>query len=183
MTESEKELVEKFRSGDAAAFNQIYDSSVERLFRFAYRLTGSREDAEDLTLETYAAFYKARKNFENRSTLQTWLYRIMVFQARNTRKSRKRADTLDIEHLDPDGETDYRLVELFQLISSLPDKLKESFLLVKSEGLTYREASEILKRPTGTIQWEVHQACQKIREQWPDPIPANLTIEACRNEL
>lgn len=183
MTESEKELVERFRSGDADAFNQIYEATIERLFRFAYRLTGSREDAEDLTLETFAAFYKARKNFENRSSLQTWLYRIMVFQARNTRKSRKRADSLEIEHQDTRSESDYRLIELFQLIAGLPDKLKESFLLVKSEGLTYREASEILNRPTGTIQWEVHQACQKIREQWPDPLPATLTIEACRNEL
>lgn len=185
MTGIEKGLVERFRSGEVDAFDELYGKTVDRIYRFALRLTGNPEDAEDVTAETFAAAYRSREGFQERSSVETWLFRIAVHQARRLkRKGKLRTGNAEAE-VCARSDSDMRMVELMQLVLNLPEALRIPFLLVKSEGLTYHETGEVLKKPTGTVQWMVAKASKTIRDQWCDP-PDLETLEVpevCRYEL
>ena len=185
MTGIEKGLVKRFRTGEVDAFDELYGMTVERIYRFALRLTGNPEDAEDVTAETYTAAFRGRESFEQRSSVETWLFRITVHQARRVTRKRKALTGDTDSEVCLRSDSDMRMVELLELVQALPERLRTPFLLVKSEGLTYREAAEVLGRPTGTVQWAVAKASQTIRDQWFDP-PGPMTAEVpevCGHEL
>ena len=165
MTSSEKNLIERFREGDPVAFDELYRLTCGRVFRFALRLCGSPDDAEDIVVQTFVAAHRSRESFQARARIETWLYRIAVHMAARVAKS-KRVHSVPCEQLpDVEAQNDLRNVELIQLLGILPDHLKIPFLLVKLEGLTHREAAEILGRRLGTVQSQVHEASQRLRKE------------------
>ncbi len=153
------------------------------LLRFATRLCGNRDDAEDIVVETFTQAYRKWDGYHGTASRLSWLYGIAVNRHRmNRRKNRNRpvALTDDVPAL-PSNALDRIAIE--SAISRLPLHQRESFLLVKSEGMTSREAAEILRRPIGTVCYEVFQAVRSIRvqlgeeEEVDSPVPSK-TCEA-----
>ena len=66
------------RYGDPAAFEEVYRRHVDMVFGLALRLSGDREEAADLTQETFFRVYRYLGRFAGRSSLKTWIYRIAV---------------------------------------------------------------------------------------------------------
>lgn len=165
MTSNEKNLVERFRSGDDDAFDELYRLSHERIYRFALRLTGNAQDAEDVAVQVFAEAHRGRLGFNGQSTVETWLYRIAVHVAGKVRRKRKPQENLDHEAADPNAERHVRALELRELIVQLPTHVQVPFVLVKIEGLTHREAAEVLGRKLGTVQSQVFEACRLLRAQ------------------
>ena len=149
-----------------ADFPALYQKYGDRIYRFCYRLSGSASDAEDLTQEVFLAAFQGAGRFEGRASVQTWLYRIALNCWRQARRS-PRLDTTTLEdatHSGPDLEqavTD--AASLTCALAALPPDLREAFLLVKAEGLTHREAAQVLNIPQGTVQWQVHAASRRLR--------------------
>jgi RNA polymerase sigma-70 factor, ECF subfamily len=144
-----------------AAYSQWGDS----LLRFASRLCGNRDDAEDIVVETFAHAYRKWDTFRGTGTRLSWLYGIAVNRHRMSRR-KQRLNTESISDDMPAAATnmlDRIVVE--QTITRLPLVQREAFLLVKSEGLTSKEAAEILGRPLGTILYEIFQAVRSIRRE------------------
>ncbi len=166
MTGTEKTLVERFRQGDIEAFDELFAITSERVYRFALRLTGNPQDAEDVTADTYVAAFQGLESFEGRSSVQTWLYRIVVHRAHRARRKRREASQAEIAEVCPRSESDLRAIELFELVAELPEKLKAPFLLVRAEGLSYEEAAKVLACMPGTVGWAVHRASQILRAAW-----------------
>ena len=81
------ELVRLARKGDAAAFHGLVDRHARFLYSLALSLTSSAADAEDLVQETLAGAFRGLASFEGRSSLKTWLARILVRQ--NARRHRQ----------------------------------------------------------------------------------------------
>lgn len=179
----DRNLVERFRKGDADAFAELYGRMCPRIYRFGLRWTGNREDAEDLTVQTFAEAFKSRARFLEQSSLETWMYRIAVHQAH--RIARKRHPHGRLEETVPDrhSEAQFEHIELQQLVATLPDRPRAAFLLVKSEGLSYREAAEVLGRPMGTVQSDVHEASKRLRAQLFFETPATEQAENYGYEL
>jgi len=71
-------LVQRAGSGEAAAFHQIVEQNKKKIFYLAYDLTGSIEDAEDLSQDVFLKAYRAIKNFKGEASLGSWLYRITL---------------------------------------------------------------------------------------------------------
>lgn len=154
-----------------------------RIYRFGLRLTHSSEDAEDLTVQTFAEAHQSRSSFQNRASLETWMFRIAVFQAHRILRRRKAEGPLDEFLPDLGSRAQFESIELESLIAELPPRLRIALILVKGEGLTYREASEALGRPIGTVQWQVNEALKLLRSAL-DPAPARIDIaEKCTNEV
>ncbi len=137
-----------------------------RIYRFCYRLCGSAPDAEDLTQEVFLAAFQGTDRFEGCSTIQTWLYRIALNCWRHSRRT-PRLDTVTLEDAAQAGpgleQAVADSIALTCALDGLPPYLRETFLLVKAEGLTSREAAQILDIPQGTVQWRVHQAASRLR--------------------
>ena len=79
----EEALLKAFRSGDAAAFDGLIEMYSAKLYKVAYALLGSRQDAEEVVQDTFLRAYRALQAFRGESSLETWLHRITLNLARN----------------------------------------------------------------------------------------------------
>ncbi len=147
-----------------------------RLFRTALRLTGSYEEAADMTQQAFAQALARWDAFEHRARRTTWLYGILLncVRDRARRRSVRTAEPLDQNALrtvrqgGPDAlrraEADEERRALRAAIEALPLDIRSAFVLTVMDGYTYGEAAEILAVPTGTIASRVHLARRRLRQ-------------------
>ena len=152
---------------DTDGFTEFYKQHGDRIYRFCFRLSGSASDAEDLTQEVFLAAFQGQSRFQNRASVQTWLYKIALNCWRHSRR-KPPLDTVILEDSAAQEGPDLAQavtdsIALSCALSALPPDLRETFLLVRAEGLTYREAARVLDAPQGTVQWRVHEASRRLR--------------------
>lgn len=154
-------------------FDRLCDEHGAGVYRFCLRLCDGRAaDAEDLAQEALVAAFTGLPRFAGRSSLKTWLYRIVLYQWRRTRRAEGMADGSprvtvlgDVEPSSTDRTAAHiERLSLNAAVDRLPDSLREAVLLVKMEGMTYREAAAVLEVPQGTVQSRVHDAMKRLRE-------------------
>jgi RNA polymerase sigma-70 factor, ECF subfamily len=169
MTLDERELVRRFQRGEPGSFETLYDRYGNRVYRFCFRLCGHTADAEDLAQEVFVAAYQGLERFEGRSTLATWLFRIALFRwkrlyGRGQPETVPLDEGLEVAATAPNPAfVGVERLLLDQALAALPPDLHEAFLLVKVEGLKYREAAVVLGVPQGTVQSRVHEAVVSLR--------------------
>jgi RNA polymerase sigma-70 factor, ECF subfamily len=181
-------LIEKAKTGDTAAFQKIYNLFGRRVFNFIYRMTGVAEDAEDITQETFIAVYQKLGSLKESGKFEPWLFRI----ARNFVYQRYRSRSpaaLSIDTLDEDGQPETQLVdtrknpdesyqadELEQMvqkvISSLPEKYREVFVLSAIHGLSYQQIAEVVGRSLASTKTDIHRARLEVRKAIKDYLKA-----------
>jgi RNA polymerase sigma-70 factor, ECF subfamily len=172
----------------AADVDQAFEGLVrhfqDRLFGFAMRLTGRREDAEEVAQDAFVRAYRALKSYpperRREMALKAWLYRIVLNVARN-RVRRKRRPTVSLDdeagqaaaarhaHDDPAGRPDARFelkrrrADIASLVADLPERYRAPLILRYVEGLKIEEVAAILKQPVGTTKSNVHRAINALR--------------------
>ena len=166
-------LVQRVLDGDAAAFTALADRHASACLRFAMRMLGSRDDAEDVTQETFLRAYRALASYDGNRTFRTWLFAILVNRCRSALKTRTRreqwviADEGAVERtptLAHDRSTELRL-ELQRAMASLPAEQREAFLLKYVEQLEYTEMSEITGANVSALKMRVQRACMRLRQE------------------
>ncbi|MEM6422872.1 MAG: sigma-70 family RNA polymerase sigma factor [Pseudomonadota bacterium] len=134
---------------------------VPRLRRFAYALTGSREEGDDLVQSACVKALDRIDQFEPGTRLDSWLFTIVrnLFLDDRRRVARRGFHAGDevLDQLSDQGlavgqsESRLRLARVRQAMALLPDEQREVIALVAIEGHSYREAAEILSLPVGTV--------------------------------
>ncbi len=179
---TDRDLVDRAKSGDADAFGQLVRRHQQRIHRLAVHMLRDRAEAEDVTQETFIRAYQALARFDGRSEPYTWFYRITVNLSLNTIRARKTARTgadaddprLDAliqekggsPNSDPGGHASRKqlYLTLCEGIDGLSDTLRTTLILVCIDGRSHEDAATILGAPEGTIAWRVHEARRKLRE-------------------
>ena len=167
------ELVRLAQKGDAAAFHGLVDRYARFLYSLALSLTSSAADAEDLVQETLAGAFRGLGSFEGRSSLKTWLARILVRQ--NARRHRSRAARPATVSLEAAAEaeapatgsqaaTEARL-DIMAAIRALGPEHREVVVLREIEGLSYDEMAEVLDVPRGTVESRLFRARRQLQER------------------
>ncbi|MBI3632361.1 MAG: RNA polymerase sigma factor [Candidatus Vogelbacteria bacterium] len=169
MDQDDIELIIKAKSGDLESFDLIVVRYLKSIFNFTYRLTNSRDDADDTTQETFLKVWKNLRSFDINKNFKTWLFTI----ARNTVTDlfRKKKSIPSSFFDNNDGENpllnnlsdteplpdqlismaeDKKLLE--DMLNKIPISYKEVLLLRYIEDLTFEEISEALGRPSNTIR-------------------------------
>jgi RNA polymerase sigma-70 factor, ECF subfamily len=146
---------------------------LDRLYRAAWALTGSREDAEDLVQDTYAKILTRPRFLRGEEDLWYLLRTLknVFLSQRRTLASRTTSVALDEEvdpveapaALRPDQAAEARLV--YAAIAELPDGLREALVAIDIVGLSYDEAAKALKVRQGTITSRLFRARQRVAEQ------------------
>lgn len=175
-------LVERCRINDDAAFREVVTRYKTKIYNYIYRMTGSSEDAEDLTQEVFIRMYMSIDSFRGQSSLNTWLFRIAgnlcIDRFRRT-KNRTPAFSLD----EPIGDaaqahevadTSYephRLLEsgemadqIQEALGKLPEKLRAALLLHDIEGMPYEEIAQVAGCPLGTVKSRLFNARMQLRQ-------------------
>jgi RNA polymerase sigma-70 factor (ECF subfamily) len=178
--QTDRELVDAAREGNADAFGTLVRRHQRRIFRLTAHLLRSPSEAEDVTQETFVRAYGALARFDGRSEPFTWIYRIAVnlslnaIRARKTQRTSSPPDDPQIEGLladtrgtnaNPAEQTAERQLALALLegMNELSDTLRTTLVLVGIDGLSHAEAAEVLGCPEGTVAWRVHEARRKLR--------------------
>jgi RNA polymerase sigma-70 factor (ECF subfamily) len=171
-------------------YEQWVRTYAAELYRFAYRLTGKRETAEDLVQETFVEAWRSLESQREPDRARAWLFQILRFRySHHIRDSRHHAATShSVEILDQQEAAQEPAPldvmankEALQLaLNGLTPSIKETFLMVFLEGNTCREVAAIQKIPLGTVLSRLDRARQVLRaslKDWRDQdgvLPAML---------
>jgi RNA polymerase sigma-70 factor, ECF subfamily len=158
-------------SADVPAFEELYQHHSTRLFNLAWRMCGTRADAEDLLQEIFLQAYRKLPDFRGDSTVGTWLYRLAMNRCLDHLKSRQTRASSASTPLDEDVMAGPRLVndggikrlDLERAIAKLPEGARAAFLLHDVEGFQHGEIAEILGISEGTSKSQVHKARLRLR--------------------
>jgi len=167
-------LVERCRTGDLGAFEELYRAHAGKLFSVACRLLGNPADAEDLLQEIFLSAHRKLDSFRGESALGTWLYRLATNQCLDYLRSRTArtnqvTDALDDEAggYEPAGRTladqTVTKMDLERALARLPEGCRAAFVLHDVQGLEHREVAEVLGIAEGTSKSQVHKARLRLR--------------------
>ncbi|WP_457623059.1 RNA polymerase sigma factor SigE [Nocardioides secundeburneus] len=155
-------------------WDEIVERHSDRVYRLAYRLTGNRPDAEDLTQEVFVRVFRSLSSYTP-GTFEGWLHRITtnLFLDQARRKQRIRFDALSDERADrlsspspaPDAAYADRTFDddIETALATLPPDFRVAVVLCDVEGLTYEEIANILGAKLGTVRSRIHRGRAMLR--------------------
>ncbi len=172
MDTDDNELAVRAAGGDAVAFQSLLERNYDRIYRVAYRFTGMRQDAEDLTQDVCTTLPAKLKSFRGEARFSTWLYRLVVNAAHDLRRKRANADRLhatygEIAKLKHDqaAETARDIAWLYEALDRLGEDLRQTAILVVAEGLSHAAAAQILQVKESTVSWRMYELRKKLKAQ------------------
>ena len=179
MSETSPESSPRQLAADARDRVRFEEEALElsdQVYQVARRLTGSREEAEDLVQETFARAFRAWRSFEPGTNLRAWLFRILTnLNIDRGRKIQRSPDTQPLEENDyflynkleestTAGTPDERRVvdrlsqnDAVSALAELPHDFRDVVLLVDLADFTYSDAAQILDIPIGTVMSRLHR--------------------------
>ncbi len=170
------------QSGDKVEFARLVDQYSSQIYRLALKMVKNQQDAEDILQETFLKAYHALPDFEGRSSLSTWLYRIatneaLMFLRRKFPEQvsveapfQEQGEQTPLEIVDwcclPEGEllSSEGQVILENSVDTLTESLRVVFLLRDIEGLSTREAAEVLDISESAVKTRLSRARLQLRE-------------------
>lgn len=176
------ELLRRARQRDADALGRLVELYSPRVFGLVYRLTGSRDAAEDLLQETFLRVVRVIGEYEHVGKFEAWLFRIAANLARDRARKRQRRGEGGV-HDDANGATSARPApavadepaealerreageRLAAGLQRLPDADREIILLRHYSELSFREIADLLHVPLGTALARAHRALQRLRRE------------------
>ena len=163
-------LIEAAKGGDPVAFEALLETHYDRIYRAAWRATGSREDAQDVAQDVCVKLGAALASFRAEASFTTWLHRIVLNAAADFRRAARAG-----EHVPLEDESD-RLVstsesaeaglirqDLWSAVRALPPQQRDAVLLVYGEDFGHREAGEALGCSEATVSWHLHEARKRLK--------------------
>ena len=181
----DQELTEAIAARRDGAFESLVAVYQDRLYGLAWRVTGSREDAEeavqDALVRAHRALYGQYSAARLRElSLRPWLYTVVLNVARNRLRGRRPTRSLDERNpdgrprLEPvaDGPSPAAAAEnrelraaLERALGELPFRYRTAVVLRMVDGLSYDEAARALGRPIGTVKSDVHRGLRRLRQR------------------
>jgi RNA polymerase sigma-70 factor (ECF subfamily) len=176
-------LIQDAQGGDLDAFNRLVLAYQNLVYSQAYRMMGETHSAEDATQEAFISAYRSLRSYRGGS-FKSWLLRIVTNACYDELRWRKRRPTTPLEPVDEDdetiesphwladpGETPEEAAERAELSSALQrclDDLPEDFrtvvILVDIQGFDYSDASDVIRKPLGTVKSRLARARVRLRD-------------------
>lgn len=172
------------QAGDKAEFARLVETYYEVIYRLALKILGNTQDAEDILQETFIKALRYLPDFNARSRLSTWLYRIATNEALMLIRRRK-PDFVSIDGPMDNDELDQEPLQIVdwccmpehellsgearqhldQAIESLPTSLRVVFVLRDIEGLSTLETGEVLNLSETAVKTRLSRARLRLREE------------------
>ncbi len=175
-------LVQRCAAGDEEACVDLVNEHQRMVYQLGLHLLGDPEEARDLSQEVFLRVFRTIGGFRGHSALRTWIYRIVINQARNRQrwwKRRHRSEVVSLdEHLEQFGDvsapvertTPERVFgqkelasQIWQALESLPFEQRTAIVLREIDGLSYDEIAFSLGVAVGTVKSRLTRAREALR--------------------
>lgn len=187
---TDEELVMAYRHGDREAFAELVHRYERELFHFLVRFLGDRAAAEDVFQETFLQVHQSAEQFDTDRRLRPWLFTIAANKARDVMRQRARRPTNPLEAQISGGNGDEeggRFIDLMEASTNMPDEpmqkqevqqkvqgivmnmphhFREILLLSYFHAFPYKQISDMLGIPLGTVKSRLHAAVASFAERW-----------------
>ncbi len=186
--QSDNELLERLRTGDADAFEQLFSRHREMIRRHLLRIVRNGDTADDLVQETFVRVWTHAEQWDARGAGKAWLLRIATNIALNRLRAQQRRPEqffenstcgeeeenaapgwmIDALSLGPEAMCE-RAEEhglLRRLIANLPEEKREVLRLIHEEELDIRQTAALLGVPEGTVKSRLHHARKRLADAW-----------------
>ncbi len=181
--------VDRVQHGDVAAFDHLTRKYRQRVYSVIYNLTSNREDAADLTQDTFIKAFTSISRFRGKSSFFTWLYRIAVNTTLSHLKKNRMRRFFSFENINEEASSS-EILELLStktgaekpaLMNELQEKLNDALqtlsfkhrtvvILFEIEGLSHAEIAKIMNISEGTVRSRLHYAKQQLQSILQDYI-------------
>lgn len=170
--ERDKALVVKVQEGMSENFVFLYDSYLDKIYRFLYFRTNHQETAEDLTSQTFLKALDKINSFDSsKGTFQSWLYRIAHnLLIDHYRVPRRNVDLEAAEFIasdsspEQDTERELTIAQVQTLIGTLPEQAQELIILRIWEELPYSEIAKIMDKSEASLKMQFSRIIAGLRE-------------------
>ena len=186
-------VIERAQRGEARAFDTLVDAYSRRLYGFLYRLTGSREDAEDLVQEVFLRIVRTIGRYRHEGRFEPWVFRIAANLARD--RARRRARAPEMTSLETGGgpddvsgnsssdagsraerppqsslELEENVDHLQRALARLPQAEREVVMFRHYGHMSFAQIAEVMGTPLGTALARAHRGLGRLRE-WMETDP------------
>lgn len=169
---------------DARRFDALLKEHHPRVYRFAYRLTGSRLDAEDLAQDAFVRAHRAFDKYDPTRPFEQWILRITYRLFIDSLRRRKQPQTFSLDEFRdlpdaeirvsreiPDGRANPEALlmegtldeRLEKALEKMPDPFRRAVWMADVEGLSYEEIAEAMRCSTGTVRSRIHRGRTHLR--------------------
>jgi len=157
---------------DVSAFEELFRRYEQRVFAFFWRLCAHRSEAEDGTQETFLRLWKARERYEPTGKFSTYVFQIAknhflherAKQGRRMNSPQPFASEASSHGADGRMLTRERDLAVHEAVARLPESLRLVYVLTEQEGMSYKQAGEVLDCPVGTVSSRKVEAVRRLRE-------------------
>jgi RNA polymerase sigma-70 factor (ECF subfamily) len=185
---TDEQLLADYRRGDGGAFLQLVDRYQRELFHFLVRFLGNRATAEDIFQETFLQVHQSAHMFDPQRRFRPWLFTIAANKARDLMRANGRRLTSPLQaSINPSDEGSGQFIDLMEAVvespgapmekrelqervqktvMEMPEHLREILLLSYFHQFPYKQISEILDIPLGTVKSRLHAAVAHFADQW-----------------
>ena len=182
------ELLTQYIKGEETAFSEIVSRYKNGLYAFLRMFLNRRELVEDVFQETFLQLYNSRESFDTSRPLRPWLFTIAANKAKDALRKWQRKNaipigtTTDSEHMSFDhmlnsvtshNTRPYQQLQKYetalrvrQIISDMPENLREILVFAYFNGFSYKQMAEILSIPIGTVKSRLHTAVGRFAKEW-----------------
>lgn len=178
MDRTDEHLLELAAEGDAACFGELIERWERRIFGFIYRYVGNREEAKDLTQDTFTKAFRNLGRLTDRTRFSSWLYKIALNECRMRFRRESRFPKVsweqnreELQKTTRDHRTPATTLEnreqvhlLREVIGLLPEEQKLVIIMKEYQGLKFHEISEILGIPLSTAKSRMYLGLKTIRK-------------------
>ena len=169
----DRRLLNRLKNGDHEAFMEVFRQWEEPLYRFLFNLTGSPEDAEDVSQEAFARLWENRLSVDISSNIQTYIFQIAKNIAWNQLRRDKIRNAVMSEVYDPGQATHSgdamiiaRETQLLTeyTVGTMPARMQEIYRLHYEQGLSYDRIASRLGISTSNVTRQIYKARQKLKD-------------------
>jgi RNA polymerase sigma-70 factor (ECF subfamily) len=185
---TDEQLLSDYRTGDKPAFAKLVARYQRELYHFLVRFLGNRASAEDIFQETFLQVHQSAEQFDLQRRFRPWLFTIAANKARDLIRSQARRPTNPLQaSISPGDDESGEFIDLMQstaalpsepmekrelqqlvhdTVTSMPEHLREILLLSYFHQFPYKQISEILDIPLGTVKSRLHAAVAHFADRW-----------------
>jgi RNA polymerase sigma-70 factor (ECF subfamily) len=185
---TDEQLLDDYRHGEKTSFGELVNRYQRELYHFLVRFLGNRAAAEDVFQETFLQVHQSAEQFDPQRRFRPWLFTIAANKARDLIRSQARRPANPLQaSISPGDEESGEFIDLMQstndlpgdpmekqelqqqvqnAVGTMPEHLREILLLSYFHQFPYKQISEILDIPLGTVKSRLHAAVAHFADRW-----------------